>query len=94
MQLTTIFGAELKNGKGFCVNYLKRIDLYEKNIIFAILSSQKWFEIYKIMPVLFVLPMPTNEQVVVWVAFGTNRQFHIKLSLGTVIPSQLKANNL
>jgi len=32
--------------------------------------------------------------VIVWVALGTNRPFHKKLSLGTAIPSQLKANNL
>jgi hypothetical protein len=46
------------------------------------------------MPMRFVIPTQLNEQVVVGVAFGPNRPFHTKLSLGTVIPSQLRANNL
>ena len=90
----SIFGAELKNGKQLCVNYFKRRDLYEKRTIFINLNSHKCFLIYKTMPVRFIFLTPTNEQVIVRVAFGTNRPFHIKLSLGTAFPSQLKTNNL
>jgi hypothetical protein len=43
--LFCIFGAELKNGKALCANYLKQRDLYEKWIIFTILNGQKSFEI-------------------------------------------------
>ena len=39
----SIFGAELKNGHGLCVNYFKRRDLYEKKIIFTILKRQMSF---------------------------------------------------
>ena len=47
----SIFGAELKNGHGLCVNYFKRRDLYEKTIILKNLNSQRWFEMCKNMPV-------------------------------------------
>ena len=46
------------------------------------------------MPVRLIFPTPANEYVFVWVGLGPNRPFHKKLSLGTEIPSQLKANNL
>ncbi len=42
----------------------------------------------------FVSLKYTNEWASDGVAFGPNRPFHTKLSLGTVIPSQLRANNL
>ena len=41
----SVFGAELKNGKRLSVNYFKRRGLYEKRIIFTILSAQMSFEI-------------------------------------------------
>ena len=85
--LTSICGAEWKNGKELCVNYFKRRDLYEKKIILTNLSSEKCFLICKRMPVTFIFPSLTNEQVFVPVAFCRNRPFHTKLSLGTVIPS-------
>ncbi len=84
----------MKNGTGLCVNYLKRRDLYKKGMIFKNLKRQKWFEIYKIMAVRFVFSLQTNEQGFVRVAFGLNRPFHKKLSLGTSIPSHLRVNNL
>ena len=90
----SIFGAELKNGKQLCANYFKRRDLYEKRIIFIILNPQMSFQIHKTVRLGFVFPVPTKKQVIVWVALGTNRPFHIKLSLGTAFPSQLKTNNL
>ena len=65
----SIFGAELKNGHGLCVNYFKRRDLYEKKIILTNLSSEKCFLICKRMPVTFIFPSLTNEQVFVPVAF-------------------------
>ena len=40
LQLTSIFGAELKKCKGLCVNYLNRKDLYEKRLFFTLLKSQ------------------------------------------------------
>jgi hypothetical protein len=49
---------------------------------------------YKSMPVRFVFPTPANEYEFVSAGFGPNRPFHKKLSLGTEIPSQLKAINL
>ena len=90
----SIFGAELKNGKQLCVNYFKRRDLYEKRIIFIILISQKCILTYRCMPERFIFLTPTNKQVFVRVAFGQNRPFHKKLSLGTSIPSHFRANNL
>ena len=66
----SIFGAELKNGKRLCVNYLRQRDLYEKRIILHNLNSQKWFKIYKIMPEPFVFQTQTKGLVVVGVAFG------------------------
>ena len=90
----SIFGAELKNGKQFCANYFKRRDLYEKRIIFTILNRQMSFQIHKTVRLGLIFPYPKKKQVFVWVGFGTNRPFHIKLSLGTTFPSQLKANNL
>ena len=90
----SIFGAELKNGEQLCVNYFKRRDLYEKRIIFINLNRQKCFLICKSMPVRFIFVAATNEQVFVRVAFGLHRQFANKLSLGTDIPSHLRANNL
>ena len=92
--MASIFGAELKNGNGLCINYFKRRDLYEKRIIFTIVNSQKWFEIYKTVFVSLVFPDFPNNRVIVLVAFGPNRPFHKKLSLGTAIPRQFKANNL
>ena len=85
--MTSIFGVELKNGTRLCVNYFKRRDLHEKRIILHNLNSQKWFKIYKIMPEPFVFQTQTKGLVVVGVAFGLNRPFHNKLSLGTEIPS-------
>ena len=90
----SIFGAELENGSFLYVNYFKRRDLCEKRIIFINLNSQKCFLIYKSMPVWFVFPTSANEQVFVTVAFGLNRPFHNKLSLGTTFPSHLRTNNL
>ena len=52
------------------------------------------FLIHKIMRVQFVFPTSTFEQVFGRVAFGQNRSFPKKLSPGTEIPSQLRANNL
>jgi len=94
VSLSSIFGAELKNGKQLCVNYFKRRDLYENKMIFINSKSQKCFLIYKNMPVWFVFLTSANEQVFVRVAFGLNRQFHNKLSLGTTFPSHLRTNNL
>ena len=90
----SIFGAELKNGKQLCVNYFKRRDLYEKRIIFTVLNRQMSFQTHKTVPVALVFPDPTKKLVIVWVALGTNRPFHIKLSLGTSIPSHFRPNNL
>ena len=90
----SIFGAELENGNGLCVNYFKRRDLYEKRIIFTIVNSQKWFEIYKTVFVSLVFPDFPNNRVIVLVAFGPNRPFHKKLSLGTAFPGQWRANKL
>jgi hypothetical protein len=45
-EMSSIFGAELKNGKRLCANYIKRRDLYKKRIFFKNLERQKWFEIY------------------------------------------------
>ena len=92
--LTSICGAEWKNGKELCVNYFKRRDLYEKTIIFTILTYQMSFQMHKYPPLPFVFPYLTNNKVIVWVAFGRKRPFNKKLSLGTGFPSQLKANNL
>ena len=50
--------------------------------------------IHKIMPVWFIFPTSTFEQVFGRVPFGQNRSFPKKLSLGTAFPSQLRANNL
>ena len=93
-RMQSIFGAELKNGKQLCANYFKRRDLYEKRIIFIILNPQMSFQIHKTVRLGFVFPVPTKKQVIVWVALGTNRPFHIKLSLGTSIPSHFRPNNL
>ena len=89
----SIFGAELKTGKELYVNYSKRRDLYEKRIIFTILNRQMSFQIHKTVRLGLIFPYPKKKQVLVWVGCGTNRPFHIKLSLGTTFPSQLKANN-
>jgi len=35
LRLTSIFGAELKNGKQLCVNYFKRRDRYERSRIYC-----------------------------------------------------------
>jgi hypothetical protein len=85
--LTSIFGAELKNGNGLRVNYLKRRDLYKKRLIFFNLKRQKWFATTKNMPMGVIFSIQTNEQVFVGAAFGQNRPFHKKLSLGTAFPS-------
>ena len=87
LQLSSIFGAELKNGKRICVNHFKRRDLYEKRLIFTILNHKKCFLIYKRVPVLSIFLNHTNEYEFIRAAFGPNRPFHTKLSLGTVIPS-------
>ena len=58
---TRIVGAELKNGKRTCANYIERRDLYKKRIIFKNLKRQKWFEIHKIIPVRIVFEKQTNE---------------------------------
>ena len=56
----SIFGAELKNGKQLCANYLRQGDLSEWRIFFTILNAQISFEIAKNMTVRLVLPTPTN----------------------------------
>jgi hypothetical protein len=38
---SSIFGAELENGKGLCVNYLMQRDHCENRIIFKNLKRQK-----------------------------------------------------
>ena len=87
LQLSSIFGGDLKNGTRLCVNYFKRRDLYEKRLIFPILNRLKCFLIYKRVPVWSIFLKDTNEYVFARAAFGPNRPFHTKLSLGTVIPS-------
>ena len=56
----SIFGAELKNSKQLCANYLRQRDLYECWIIFTILNAQTSFHIAKHMSVPLVLPTQTN----------------------------------
>ena len=57
----SIVGAELKNGKRLCVNYLRQRDLYERRIIFIILNVQKSFQINQIVSVPFVFSSPTKK---------------------------------
>ena len=90
----SICGAELENGTGLCVNYFKRRDLYEKRIIFFNFKWSKWFEIYKSVALRFIFLTHVKKYVLVRVAFGPNRPFHKKLSLGTAFPGQWRANKL
>ena len=75
LQMTSVFGAELKKCKGLCANYLERRDHYEKRVIFMNLKCQMWFEIHKIMPLPLVFRKLTKKYVFVRVAFGPNRPF-------------------